>query len=87
MRLAHCARQPFGRGWRENEMHVVRHQAICPARDGVGATTLRKEVAIQFVIAAFEKQPLPTIAALSDMVRRVGENDARQAGHERKPWL
>ncbi len=69
VRLADGARQPFRSG-RQEQVDVVRHQAIGRADHAVGAATLRHQVAVERVAAFLGEQSLPPVAALRDMVRQ-----------------
>ena len=65
-----------------NEVHVVRHQAVGPHRHACPRRLLRQQVAIHFLIARFEEDRLAAVAALSHVVGKTGDDDASLAGHD-----
>ena len=65
-------------------MHVVRHQAPAPHLDPGRAAMLGEQVAIQRIIVVAEKSSRPAVAALGDMMRMTGDDDAGKTGHT--PW-
>ena len=75
------AAQPVGIGRHQDEMHMVRHQAPGPHLDLGGAAIFGKQVAIQRIVAVVEKGARAAIAALGDMVRMTGNDDAGETGH------
>ncbi len=77
----HGQTQPIGRGWAEDQVHVVGHQAIGPHLDLRLAHLLGQHVAIDVVVAVFEEDRLTPIAPLRHMMRRSRGDDARKAGH------
>jgi len=66
----------------QDQMNVVGHQRPSPDRDLGFARRAAEEVAIGGVIRIRIERPPPPVAALGDVVRRVGNNDASKAGHE-----
>ena len=60
---------------------MVRHQAPGPYLDAGGAAVFREKVAIERVVAVAEEGTRTAIAALSDMVRMIGNDDTGEAGH------
>ena len=81
VRLADRLGQPIGAGGNEDQMNMVGHQAIGPAGHAIGAATLGHQIAIERVVARLDEQRLPPIAALGDVVGKVGDDDAGQTGH------
>lgn len=43
---------------------------------------LGQQIEIELVIAVLEKDPLTPVAPLNDVMRDVGKDDARKAGHD-----
>jgi hypothetical protein len=68
---------------REDEMHVVGHQAIGPHRNVEFPARLRQPVPVQFIVRIFEENALAPVAALGDVMRRTRDDDASDAGHAR----
>jgi hypothetical protein len=56
----------------EDEMDVVRHQAIGPDGDALLAALARQEIAIKFIVLIAEEHALAPVAALRDMMGRPG---------------
>jgi hypothetical protein len=81
MRLAERPAQRLRAIGDEDEMDVVRHQAIGPDGDALLAALARQEVAIEFVVLVGEKHPLAPIAALRHMMGKARDNKAGDAGH------
>ena len=65
----------------QNEVHVVGHQAPRPHFDIGGATMLGKEIAVERIVAVGEEGACSAIAALGDMMRQAGNDDAGETGH------
>ena len=65
----------------QDQMNVVGHQRPSPDRDLGFARRAAEEVAIGGVIRIRIERPLAPIAALGHVVRRVGNDDASEAGH------
>jgi hypothetical protein len=81
MHARECAAQPVRIGRHQDEVDVVRHQAPGPCLDFGGSTVFCEQVAIQRIIGVAEESARAAIAALGDMVRVTGDNDASEAGH------
>jgi len=62
-------------------MHVVRHQAVGDDARVCFLGELVDQVEIEAVVVVFEKDRLAAVAALGDVVRRFGQDDAGEAGH------
>jgi hypothetical protein len=82
VRLADRPRQTVQGGGREDEMHVVGHQAADPARHGVEPALPGQKVAVERVVARLRKQRLPPVAALRYMIGNVGDDDAGETRHQ-----
>jgi len=65
----------------QDEMHMVRHQAPGPHCNGGRATVLAEEIAVERVIGVAEEDAGATVAALGDVMRQAGNDDASKAGH------
>jgi len=77
--LADRAGKAVGRRRHQDQVHVVRHQAVAPARHGCLAAALCQEVAIQRIILLLEKHRRAAIAPLRDMMREAGDDQASKA--------
>ena len=73
--------QPVGVGRHQDEMHMVGHQTPRPHVDIGLAAVLRQEIAVERIIAVAAKGARAAVAALGDMVRNAGDDDAGEAGH------
>jgi hypothetical protein len=62
-------------------MHVVRHEAVGPDRDAALAAGGRQQIPIERVVAILEEHALAPIAALGDVMRQTGHDDAGYASH------
>ncbi len=81
MRGAEHASQGVGVVPAENELHVIRHEAVNPDFD-IGVSRLLGEyVAIDVIAAVFEEDWLAAIAPRVGKVRAAQNSDARQSGH------
>ena len=60
---------------------MVGHQAIGPHRNARLAAARGEEIAVERIIAVLEEHLLTPIAALRDMMRQTGHDDAGKAGH------
>ena len=83
MGLAERPRQPFLAVRHEDEMHVVRHQAVGPAGDAVLAALAGQEIAIEFVVVIAEEHPLAPVAALREVMGKPRDDETSDAGHGR----
>ena len=75
------AAQPVGIGRHQDEVHVVRHQAPGPHLDAGSAAIFGEQVAIKRIVAVAEEGPRAAVAALRDVVRVTGDDDAGETGH------
>jgi hypothetical protein len=64
-------------------MNVIGHLAIGPDLDAEPPAGFAKPIAIERVIAVLEEYALAPVAALGDMMRQPGNDDAGDAGHRR----
>ena len=64
-----------------DDVDMVGHQAIAPDLDMRPPCGVGEQIEIELVIAILEKGLLAAIAALGDVVRDAGEDEAREAGH------
>jgi hypothetical protein len=64
-----------------HKVDVIGHQAIGPDFHTTFHGLLRQQIAINFLVAPLEKDGLSPIAALSYMMRRKRNGNARQASH------
>ena len=62
-------------------LHMVGHQAPSPYFDIGLAAVLRQQIAVERVILVAEEGARAAVAALGDMVRNAGDDDAGEAGH------
>ncbi len=88
MRLADQSRKTRGRVGglglrrRQQQVDVVRQQAIGRADDAVKLQPLSDKIAIQRVIRRLGKDRHLTIAVLGDVMGNVGQDDAGEASHD-----
>ena len=75
------AAQPVAIARRQNEMHVVGHQAPGPHGDIGGVAMLGEQIAVERIIVVAEESARAAVAALGDVVRMTGDNDAGEAGY------
>jgi hypothetical protein len=68
--------QTFWRGWHQDEMDVVRHQAISQDHDLVLRSVFAHPLQVDPVVPIGKEDLLASIAALSDVVRNVLDYDA-----------
>lgn len=81
-RFADRSGQSIGRLRRHDQMQVVGHEAIGPHHHTGLAAALGQDIAAAGVVAVREEHGLPPIAPLRDMMKRAGNDDAAEAGHE-----
>jgi hypothetical protein len=65
----------------QHEMHMVGHQAPGPHLDVGLAAVLRQEIAVERIILPAEEGARAAVAALRDMVRDTGDDDAGETTH------
>ena len=82
MRIAQCPRETRGVVWRENEVNVVWHEAIGPDLDRRFAAMFGEKIAIDFLVADLEENGLAPIAALGNVMRTSGDDDASETSHD-----
>jgi len=63
-------------------MDMVGHQAIGPHGDASLAAALSQEIAVERLIAVREKNLLPSVAALRDVMRRSRNDNAGETRHK-----
>ena len=81
MRFPDGATQASLRRGDGNQMGVIRHQTIAPDFDLTLRAPLGHEFEIKLEVDALEESLLTTIAALGDVVRHTGNNDACESCH------
>ncbi len=70
-------------GGNDNQVDVIGHQTVRPDLDASFPGLLGKEAAIDLLVAVFEEDRLPAIAALRHVMRAVGNDDASETGDAR----
>jgi hypothetical protein len=65
----------------EDEMDVVRHQAIGPDGDALLAALARQQVAIEIIVIFAEEHALAPITPLRHMVGKAGDDKSGDAGY------
>jgi len=65
-------------------MNVIGHQAIAAHREFEALRLLREQMQIHAPIVVGEKNVLPIVPALGDVVWNAGNNNARDTGHKWK---
>ena len=81
VQLGERAAQAVGIGRRQDQMHMVRHQAPRPDADIGGAAMLDQQVVVERVVLGREEHFGPPVAALRDVVRQTGNDNASEASH------
>ncbi len=61
---------------------MVRHEAVGPDVQTEARTLVGELLQIRSVIVVRKEDGLPSVAALSDMVRQAGYGDAGESGHD-----
>jgi len=74
--------QTIGR-FRRHQVDMVGHEAIAPHGDPGGGEFLRRDLEVGVIVRRPEERLLSPVAALGDVVRRVGHDHTRHPGHER----
>jgi len=82
MRIAQRTRKAGDVVWHEDKMNVIGHEAIGPHPDRRFATVLGKKIAIDFLVAGLEENGFAPIAALRNVMRTSGDDDASEASHD-----
>ena len=67
-----------------DDMHVIGHQAVGPNLDTRPVGCVGKKIEIERIVRLLEKSPLTTVAALRDMMRFAGEDEAGKPSHDTK---
>lgn len=75
------AGESVGRGGGDDDVDVVGHEAIAEDVDVVGGGVLLEEFEVDFAVDVGEEDVLAVVAALGDVVRAVGDDDAGASGH------
>ena len=68
---------------RQDQVHMVGHQAPSPDLDPGGAAFAAQQVAIERVILLGKEGLLPAVAALGHVMRTAGHDDPGEACHAR----
>ena len=82
MRLFEGERQRLGPPGNHNQVDVVRHEAIADDREPLNLAIGAEEVKVNEAVGIGFENELARVAALGDVVRRIGGKDACQTGHE-----
>lgn len=69
------------RGWNDDEMNVIRHQAVSDHVNAVRAGLVVQELQVRRRVSGIEENALSVISALRDMVRNAGEHDPGPSRH------
>jgi len=64
-----------------NQMHMIRHEAIGPNRDGVARAPLSHEVNVGAVVRVIEEGPLSPVSSLRDVVRSTRDDNSGDPCH------
>jgi len=70
-----------GGGGRGDDVDVVGHEAVAEDVDLVGGGVFLEEREVEGTVGIREEDVLAVVAALGDVVRAVGDDDAGAAGH------
>jgi hypothetical protein len=68
----------------QDQMDMIRREAVCPYLNTGLARLLRKHIAVNLLIPILEENCLATISALGHMVRKTRDDHAGQATHAAK---
>ena len=83
MRLGKSRAQTRRSVGHQDQMDAVGHQAIAPHCNPRRPAALRHQCAIFGVVVRAEKDLLPPVAALGDVVRNLRNDDPYQSCHQR----
>lgn len=83
VRLAERPPEPLGRRRRQDQMDVVRHEAVRPDRHTSLAAALAQEIQIETIILVAEERLHPPIAALRDVMGQLRHDETGDAGQWR----
>jgi hypothetical protein len=81
MRVGERAPQPVLVGRHDDQMAVVRHQAIAPDLGAGLVRRLCEKIAIEPIIAILEEGLLAAIPTLRHVIGVTGQDETRKAGH------
>src|SRR5262245_2877708 len=73
--------QPVRIGGHQDEMYVIGHQAPRPNLDIGRPAMLAQEIAVERIVGVAEEGAGTAIAALGDVMRQTGNDDACEASH------
>jgi hypothetical protein len=62
-------------------MDVIGHQAIGPTFHAICLAALGHEIKVKRIVLIAQEKRLPPVAALRNMVREIGNRDAREPSH------
>lgn len=83
--MAERAPQPILVCGYRHDVDMVRHQAMGSDVHLRTPGRFREEIEVEFVVSILEERPFTPITALGRMVRRAGEDEARETG--RGDWV
>ena len=84
--LAERAPEPLRRRRRQDQMDVVRHQAVRPHRHARLAAALAQQVEIETIILVAEERLHPPIAAPRHVIGQIRDDETGDAGPWRGSW-
>ena len=82
MSLTDCTAHSSFRAGDNDQMHMIRHKAICPNRHAASATPLGHERDVGLVILITKERPLPTISSLCYVMWHSRSYHACQSSHD-----
>ncbi len=81
MHHAQASTQSVVGGRHEEQMHVIRHQAVRQTRYARGGAGFAQQLQVAGVVSVTEEGLLATIPALRDVMGQTWNDDACKAGH------
>jgi hypothetical protein len=75
-----CARD-VGAGWRQEQVHMVRHQTVSRADHAVKLQPFGEEVAVEREVRRLGENLHPAVAALGDVMGNVRKDDTSEPSH------
>ncbi len=85
MGMLESLRQRVGGARNDDQMYMIRHQAIAEQREVIEFAVLVEKFQIGKTIGVTVDDYLPGVAALRNMMRNVGHDHTRQTSHGREP--
>jgi len=81
VRLADGPPEGIGLRRHEDQLNVVRHQALSPYLDASLERLLGQQIAVDLLAAFLEEDGFAPVATLRDVVRKTRNHNVRQSSH------